>query len=520
MQVPATNAASQLAAALGTGAIVRITGGNLANAPLGELLQATVTQASPREAVLTVNGQAITVRPGPTGFPAALQPGATLAVRVQGGAATALEVVGQLPTPTAPAGNTPALTNRTAVPTDAAPRIATVPLATPNSQTTPARVALVDVLAVLPDGRVRVRVDGEETTATSAHTLAPGGRYVAQVERTPAGLALRPVPEGPNLLAVLAGAILRTARPPDLAATLKPLLTELTTLQTTPPPATATGTPTLPTAVRAAANTVSETIRAFLPADPRPPNPEELRALVADGGLHFEAKLARLVPDEGEVSPAPSPAKEPAAEKPGTPATPTTAASTPTTRPANDPVGPDLKGDLLRLLQSVQDLGAAAQLPAARATLNGIEAQQATNALSQANGTPYFLQVPFPDGGVWRTMHLSLEPERNGNQTDEEKPESFRMLMHVPLTDLGETWIDAGVAGKRLRAVMYFDQPQVRDRVRSELPALKGELESDGFSEVLLDVRSASDLPTKHRRQVSAMHAGRPESLSLVDVRV
>jgi hypothetical protein len=30
--------------------------------------------------------------------------------------------------------------------------------------------------------------------------------------------------------------------------------------------------------------------------------------------------------------------------------------------------------------------------------------------------------------------------------------------MHVPLTDLGETWIDAGLAGDKFRATIYLDR--------------------------------------------------------------
>ena len=40
--------------------------------------------------------------------------------------------------------------------------------------------------------------------------------------------------------------------------------------------------------------------------------------------------------------------------------------------------------------------------------------------------------------------------------------------VHVPLTDLGETWIDAGLAGDKFRATIYLDNPAVRDRVRAD----------------------------------------------------
>jgi hypothetical protein len=129
------------------------------------------------------------------------------------------------------------------------------------------------------------------------------------------------------------------------------------------------------------------------------------------------------------------------------------------------------------------------------------------------------VQVPFPDGGQWRTLHLSLEPQNRPDRPDAERAGRFRVFMHVPLADLGETWIDAGLAGDKFRATIYLDRTAVRDRVRAALPELGAELRADGFSEVLLDVRSAADLPERRRREAAAMQAGRPESVSVLDVR-
>jgi hypothetical protein len=468
MQIPPPDAA-QPPVTQATGAVaVRVLAGNLAAVPVGALLEATVTRAGPREVTLTVNGLPLTVRPN-----GQLQPGTVLFVRVPGGSATqTLELVGSRPT-------TP----------EAAAAAAPIP-------TKPAQVSLVDVLAVLPDGRLRVKIDGNEEVGASPEQLAPGGRYVLQVERTPAGLALRAAPDTPKLPAEVATAVLRGSPQPDLAAAVKPLLAELATLQS---PTQATGAePPQPVAVREAAAAVRDTVRAFLPSDARPPDKAELKNLVENGGMHFEAKLARLVAED--VVPAP------AAD--GTPARPERL------------IGADLKGDLLRLLQAVQDLGGATQAPAAKAALGGIEAQQAANALAQNGATPYFLQVPFPDGGEWRTLYLALEPEHHGSQPDSGRPGGFRMLMHVPLTDLGETWIDAGLSDRRFRAVLYLETSTARDRVAAELPGLRDELRAEGFAEVLLDVRPAADLPARARRQAAAMRAGHPESVSVLDVQV
>lgn len=413
----------------------------------------------------------------------------------------------------------------------------------------------MDVLAPLPDGRVRVQLDGVEQIATAAEPLAPGGRYVLQVERSPTGIKLTtPPPTAAARPTEIATAVLRTPAP-TLPAALKPLQAELVTL-TKPPTAAA---PAVPAPVRDAAVAVEATLRTFVPAEPKPPDATQLRQLVENGGLHFEAKLARqlegpdapdspLAPQAAPKANAPAPTadkapapsgNEPAAAKGDSPS-PSEAKAPTTPKPeAGEPKSlaasqgsdapaapraakaeaPDLKGDLLRLLQAVNDLGGNLRAPAAEAAVRGIEAQQAANVLAQASGTPYFLQVPFPDGGEWRTLRLSLEPQHRPDQADAERAGRFRVFMHVPLTDLGETWIDAGLSGERFRATIYLDQAAVRDRVRAALPDLHAELAAEGFSEVLLDVRSSGELPEGRRKAAGAVQAGRPDAVSVLDVR-
>lgn len=484
MQVNPANAAVQAPVAPGAVAVARVVSGDLAALPVGVLLEATVTRSDPGATVLNLAGKTLTLRP-PAGFPANLPAGTVLVVRLPGATTSpnpTLELVGR---PVVPSGEPEArpATTSAAPQADRGERLGLTPSAAPrtNPASVPgSRVATVDVLNVLPDGRVRVRLDGggEEVATTTARVPA-GERAVVQVERTPTGLTLRPLPDSPALAADVAAALLRGTRVPDLGAALKPLLAELAALQAPQQP----GQPPRVThpEVRSAAEAVMQTLRAILPAESRPPNAGELRQLVEDGGLHFEAKLAR------------------AAEHPDSP-----------------PPKGDLKGDLLRLFQVVRDLGAA-DVPAARAALDGIEAQQAANVLAQANATPYFLQLPFPEGGEWRTMHLALEREARGDEAEHRG--SFRLLMHVPLTDLGETWIDAGLAGTQFRAVMYLERADARDRVRAELPSLRAELSGEGFGEVLLDVRPAGDLPAARRRLGSELRAGHPESVSLLDVK-
>lgn len=483
---------------------VRVVAGNLAAVPLGALLQAVVTQVTPREAVLTVNGEALTVRP-PTG----LQTGEVLLARVPKGANGALEL--------------------------SAPPPVSVPK--PQVAVQPAQVKVVDVLATLPDGRVAVRIDGEEQVATPAEPLAPGSRLLLEVARTPAGVTLRAPAESAALPADVATAIIRATPTADLATALKPLQAELATLTTAQP---AKGETAVPPAVREAATTVQETLRALVPDEPRPLAATELQQLVENGGIHFEAKLARLVAEPEAVSTASVAAEpvsdlEPGAEVPLTARTeparvtadskadpkPTSSSAAAQLTPARvtAELSGDLKGDLLRLLQTAQELGVVSQVPAARAALDGIEARQASQVLAEATATPYTLQIPFPDAGAWRTLHLSVEREVPSLTADPDRASRFRMLMHVPLSELGDTWIDAGLSGGSFRASIYLDRPAVRERVSAAIPELRAELRNDGFGEVLLDVRPTEALPAAARAQSAAMTAGRPASTSVLDVR-
>ncbi|MBX9580966.1 MAG: hypothetical protein K2X87_11715, partial [Gemmataceae bacterium] len=150
---------------------------------------------------------------------------------------------------------------------------------TPSADTVvPVALAVVDVLAAEPDGRVRAAIDGRAEVATSAEPLTPGGRYVLQVERTPAGLVLTRPAESPDLPAAVAAAVLRSAAPLDLGPTVRAVLGELAALPPGP--------------LEPAATAVRQAIRGFLP-EAGPPDATQLRNLVENGGLHYEAKLGR-----------------------------------------------------------------------------------------------------------------------------------------------------------------------------------------------------------------------------------
>lgn len=366
------------------------------------------------------------------------------------------------------------------------------------SPSPPSEPVVVDVISREPNGQLRVRIDGREATATSPQPMQPGGRYVVQVDRTPAGVVLRPLPDSPQLPTAVATAILRTDKPPPIGVSLPSLVKELTLFKPDAGPTVredANSSGSVPhgrasvpgEATQRIAAEVREVAVKLLPPADQPPTADKLRQMVENGGTHFEAKLGRAadptLPD----------------------------------RPAPPAPNTDLKAGLLSLARTVSDLASA--FPAAAATLDGIERQQAVNVLNQQTGGMMVVQIPFPDGPHWRTLGLGIEPDRGGEPDASGRPTGFRVMMHVPLSSLGETWIDASAETNRLRAVLYVSDPAARDRVRAELPDLRGELQGSGFAEVLLDVRPAADLTASQRRKANAIREGVPEGGGLIDVR-
>ncbi|MCS6866425.1 MAG: flagellar hook-length control protein FliK [Gemmataceae bacterium] len=525
MQIPWAEGVNLATVPTGGGIVARVVAGSVQQLPIGELLEATVTAVSPRGTILTVNGTALTVRP-----PYALTPGAVVGVRVPPQAAPAAVAIleflpaasasGKLAVTTATPGAAHASIAATAsiVTTSG---LASTAGAGANAATivlSPTQPVVVDVLQRHAEGSFRVQIEGQETLAHSALPLLAGARYVLQVERTPQGLMLRPPAIPSSGLLPVATAVLRTPAQP-VVETVPALQAEITQLLTSPSTSVVE-----PLPLRQAAAGVTQTLQGLLPNPPRPLQANEIQRWVEHGGLLYEAKLAQVI-DKLEVT-----SNNPT-EKPPEAFSGKSAAATASETERGEPAGvrlvhaaeADLKADLLRLLQTVPQLGAAVRpslLSATQAVLTGIEAQQAFNVLAQSSHSPYVFQVPLAENGVWRTLRLALEPEYRPGGADNAPHGRFRLFMHVPLQELGETWIDAGLAGDQFRATIYLDRPAVRQRVEAALPELQAELAAEGFAEVLLAVRAASELSERQRKQAAAMQAGRPETVSRLDVRV
>lgn len=328
---------------------------------------------------------------------------------------------------------------------------------------------LAATVTKVENGETTVAVAGKQLTIRTALSLTvgealtiaigPSGQLeVARPTPEIATAAVQNVPVAVDSPVAAVGEILRQDKPLPLGESLPQLRTAI--------------------ADQPQAAKVRVVLDSILPDTPRPTDAEQLQSLVKDGGQFLEAKLDRRASGE-RIN-----------------------------------FGQDLKAVLTELV------AAAPQLAAARTTLDGIEYQQAANVLSQQSTGAFIVPVPFPDGANWRTLHLAIEPDSSGGEASAERRDRFRVLMHVPLNELGETYIDAGVDGEHLRAVLYLDSSAARERVRPELAGLETELRSSGFREVLLDVRPTADLPDRRRQQANAMTAGRTDTTSVVDVRV
>ncbi|QEL13333.1 flagellar hook-length control protein FliK [Limnoglobus roseus] len=333
----------------------------------------------------------------------------------------------------------------------------------------PVGALLSAVVSNVLNGATTLDVAGKQLTVRTALSLnigdavtvalSPNGQLeVTRPTPIAASQTIRTTPVAVDSPIATVGDILRQDKPPPLGESLPNLRTEI--------------------ADQPRAAKVRTVLDSILPDTPRPTDAGQLESLVKDGGQFLEAKLER--------------------------------------RAAGERInfGQDLKAVLTELV------AAAPQLVAARTTLDGIEYQQAANVLAQQSTGAFVVPVPFPDGTNWRTLHLAIEPDASGGESASERTDRFRLLMHVPLTELGETYIDASVDGDHLRAVLYLDSTTAREQVRPELAGLETELRASGFRDVLLDVRPASDLPDRRRQQANAMAAGRADTTSVVDVRV
>jgi hypothetical protein len=329
-----------------------------------------------------------------------------------------------------------------------------------------------------------VRVGGTIIEALSAESFSVGSKVLARLEPTAQGTVLTVDPPEQVSTGEIASAILRDtpARQPlgDVLQELNQAVPRLLTSAAGDPVATKS------------LEVLQSTLERLLEPTQSPPEPEHIAQFVQDGGIHYEAKLGRLS---------------------GSPVTP---------EQVKQVAAGDLKGQLLNVLATARNLPAGNSethpLELVRQAVSEIESQQAVNLIAKSGGEPYQLQVPLATQGTASTLQLSINPDASGQSSSHAESNDFNLLMHLEFTDLGNTWVDARFSPQGMNAILYVESEAGREAARADLSMLNKSLQELGFANVLLDVRSTSDMPTgKAAAKFNALDASMPASVSLID---
>lgn len=537
MQVPAPDWAASLPTSLATATLTaRVERGDLAALPVGELLQAVVVKVEGGAATLLVQGREFVIRPSEQ-----MQPGTVWLLRRPLGESgqqveyLASSAPSSSPGPPGHAARPITSTNR-AETSPVAPQLSgnTLPLPpalTAMVSTHSARPQLVEVQEQVSPQTYRITWFGQTILARSEQPLLPQHQHLVQFELRPDGLWLLRPAETAQSPRLLAAALLSQLPPADLAPALADLhqtlmgRTLVASFPTVLEGAAAEHVgPSADTTLRLLRD-VQAALESFWPSELRPLTAQQLRQLVENGGLLYEARLSSAL----SASPPPTDPRSASLGAGGDAPGPPIQALAPNLEHAaarHPLVSNDLKGSLLRLIQSPSGGGEPTLQAAVLPALQSIVSLQAANILAGHQGTSYWLQVPFPDGSAWRTLYMAVQPEYPFSVEDpaprnkssfSSTMQRFHILIHAPLDTLGNAWIDITLHGDRLHAVLYFE----REVALQQALALQGELhqmlQDSDFTQIGIEFRSAADLPARHRQHAEAMRQVRPPSLHLVD---
>jgi hypothetical protein len=429
------------------GLAVRLLAGQLPDIPVGQAVSAAVLRTQGAATLLDVQGQQLLVE----GLP-----------RLPAGTEVAVTLKGLRPSPVL----------------EVAPSLypAVAPLALTVGEEVAARV-----VQQLPGGHVLIDVKGVPVDAAAPPGLQPGAELSLRVAQIQPQVVLHIVEDSPSVetqaVQVVRVNLAERAPAADSLVALREALAVLTAPENVEPPP--------------ASIAKLQTVLDRLLPDQEPPSPERVAALVRDGGLLFEAKLARAA-DSG----------------------PSAAARV---------INGDMKGLVLRALT---DLNAAGPSPQAEGAvtalarhLGGIETQQALNLLAQLHGEALTLQVPFYAGQQAATAFLSVESDGSQGGQPGGRHSGHNVLFLLDLDRLGRTRIDAHFGGSAIRVVFYLEGEESLWRVRAGLPAFGRALQGLGYEDVLLAARPLGEMAADRRQKVEALALGVPAGMHLVDTR-
>lgn len=589
MEVPAAGL-SPLSGALSWAVPVvatRVERGDLAVLPLGELLRAVVVRVTPREAVLHVQGRELVVRSVPGLQPGTIwlvrRPGGEthpwiecLPANPDTAAFSPDHLSGSAPLRSG--SNTTATLEVAAVPTASTAQKA----ADVRSGTVQSTLQLVVVEAELAPQLYQIHWGGQTHLARSTQPLLPGWQHLVQVHSKADGLWLTLPAETPDMPTVLATALVRQLPPADLGPALADLHQLLTavlspfsatgkqsqTLSSCQPGGVTSspcgdspilfagaqtgadnyqGLPPVPSAAHESLARLHLLLKSFWPDQWRPLNADELQRLLQSISGSQDTHSPTLVPTPAANGPSAHTKSVSTVAGAATTLAEQTPAGTdpfqgissiaPSVNLESSPGGSapsptavlpsgDLRHALLQVLHTLPAVSSAPVQQPVLALLHGLTSLQAINLLAQQQGHPYWLQLPFPDGNSWRTLHLAVEPDA-GLTLSRDLPETnaaatgpaerFHILIHAPLETLGETWIDMSLSAGRLHAVLYFERADTLQQAQAQQHELVKLLQESDFSDIGVDFRPATDLPRRHQQQAAAMRTGHPPSLNLLD---
>jgi hypothetical protein len=234
-------------------------------------------------------------------------------------------------------------------------------------------------------------------------------------------------------------------------------------------------------------------LRALIPETAASLTAERVERVVRDGGQQLESKLGTLITNDPK----------------------------PTREAVQEIIRTDLKGQLLQAQSTAPETHSQEVKTFAKELLGHIEHLQTLNVLTQQNGGPIHFAIPIPMDGAWQTAQIAFEADREPRkETNSDDTPPFNLLIHLDLTDFGNTWIDANVRGKGFSANLYIESQSGRQSAQSSIRELQQELKESGFEQIRVNVLSTGEIPLARRARFHAVETQMPEQFGLINLEV
>lgn len=303
---------------------------------------------------------------------------------------------------------------------------------------------LARVIARLPSGEFLIEVGGRQLAAPLRQGIQEGEELLLRIESGPQGAPQVRVVD--RLRSLVQPPPARLALPDSLGLLSRQLKALLAQGEESPQ------------LLRLAAK-----VESMIGKD-APPTAQRIAAVIEEGGLQYESRLARILLQN---------------------------------RPQSlvALLQNDLKALLLRaqsdILQPTDLIESRSRLAESiDRHLNLIENLQSANLATQSQSAPLQFEIPLLSAGQLSTVELFIQPDGEDSDSVEERPEKgFNILFLLELQGLGRTRVDAHLSGKSLSALISVERSSVLEMLQSLLPRLEEGLEQAGFPSARLGVR-------------------------------